>query len=275
MSDQRRSHALPAHPRVSVLGCFALKHDTTTVPLRVDARRLIAYLAVHPHLLPRAALAADLWPGVDLDAAARLLRDAVRAVDVPGLLDGVRQSDRPLALAADTVVDLAEAMHLVRALPERPVEEDTDLTLLAADILPGWTAGWIAVERERFRQLRLHALEERSLRCSAAGRYGEAVRVAELAVRSAPSRESARRVLIEAHLAEGEVAAAVAVYDEYQELLRSSVGGPASNLEDILSPAWPVLRVRRPVRGPSAQVLTGRRSTRPGRRLMSSGSAAR
>ncbi|MGQ0573314.1 MAG: AfsR/SARP family transcriptional regulator [Pseudonocardia sp.] len=249
------------------------------MPLGVDARRLVAYLAVHPRPQARAALAADLWPGVAADAALRLLDDAVAAIDVPGLVDGAGQ-DSPLALTAGVEVDLAAAMSLVRDLADAPLPRDPDLALLAADILPGWTAAWVAVERERFRQLRLHALEEQSLRCSAAGRYIDAVTIAESAVRSAPSRESARRVLIEAHLAEGEVAAAVAAYDEYRELLRSSVGPAASGLEGMLppSPAWPVLRVRRPVQRASAQVVTGRRSLRTGsstRRLVAGGSASR
>jgi len=281
---------------VSVLGSFTLYQDGASVPLCVDARRLVAYLAVHPRPQQRAALAADLWPGVEADAAARLLADAIAAIEVPGLVAGVEQPSAPLALAAGVPVDLAEAMQLVRALPDTPVlaseagaaehgpsarAERPDLALLAADILPGWTAAWIAVERERFRQLRLHALEERSLRCSAAGRYADAVEIAGVAVRSAPSRESARRALIEAHLAEGEVAAAVAVYDEYQELLRSSVGAPTpSGVEGMLppSPAWPVLHVRRPVPRASAQVLTPRRTARPGastRRLVAGGSASR
>jgi hypothetical protein len=277
--DQRRSRAVPAHHRVSVLGSFTLTRDGATVPLGVDARRLVAYLAVHPRPQERAALAADLWSGVGTGAAVRLLDETVDALDVPGLLDGDRQG--PLALAADVEVDLAEAMRLVRNLPEMPVDPRPDLALLSADILPGWTAAWIAVERERFRQLRLHALEELSLRCSAAGRYTEAVEVASIAVKAAPSRESARRALIEAHLAEGEVAAAVAVYDEYKELLRSSVGPAPTGLENMLppSPAWPVLRVRRPVQRASAQVLTGRRSLRAGgpttRRTVAGGSASR
>ncbi|MGD9528039.1 MAG: BTAD domain-containing putative transcriptional regulator [Pseudonocardia sp.] len=275
---------VPAHLRVSVLGSFTLTDDGTTVPLGVDARRLVAYLAVHHRAQRRAALAADLWPGIDAGAGARLLDDAVAAVDVPGLLD--ESADGSLALAADVKVDLAEAMALVRALPDVPLRGSDaaatprpDLSLLSADILPGWTAAWIAVERERFRQLRLHALEEFSLRCSAAGRYADAVAVAESAVRSAPSRESARRALIEAHLAEGEVAAAVAAYDAYQELLRSSVGPAATSLEGMLppSPAWPVLRVRRPVQRASAQLVPGRRVRGGGstRRLVSGGSASR
>lgn len=289
--DQRRSRAVSTHHRVSVIGSFTLTADGTTVPLAADARRLVAYLAVHPRPQEPAALAADLWPGVDTDAAVRLLDEAVAAVGVPGLLDGT--DGGPLALAADVEVDLAEAMQLVRTLPETPLgpvsdaeqcpsapRPRPDLALLSADILPGWTAAWIAVERERFRQLRLHALEELSLRLSAAGRYADAVAVAESTVRSAPSRESARRALIEVHLAEGEVAAAVAAYDEYQELLRSSVGPAASGLEGLLppSPAWPVLRVRRPVQRASAPVLTGRRSLRAGtstRRFVAGGSASR
>jgi DNA-binding SARP family transcriptional activator len=281
--DQRRSLAtrapdtdtpgLTSH-RVTVLGSFTLTSRGTAVPLGVDARRLVAYLAVHPRPQDRAALAADLWPGTAPEAAARLLADAEAAVDVPGLLS----ADGPtLSLAADVEVDLADAMGLVRAMPEIPVDDTPDISLLSADILPGWTASWIAVERERFRQLRLHAIEERSLRMSAAGLHAKAVALAETAVRAAPSRESARRALIEAHLAQGNIAAAVAQYDDYRELLRSSVGGPdPSGLDGLLPPApvWPVLRARRPMPRSAVQ-LPGLRSVRgagQGRRLVAGGS---
>ena len=198
------------------------------------------------------------------------------AVGVPGLL--VDGPDGSLALAAEVEVDLAEAMQLVRVLPEIPAADDTDTALLTADILPGWTAAWIAVERERFRQLRLYAIEERSQRLTAAGRHDAAVAMAELAARSAPSRESARRVLIQAHLAQGNIAAAVAEYDSYHELLRSSVGGPVPfGLEGLLppTPAWPVLSARYPMPRSAVQ-LPGLRSVRGAsgvtRRLVAGGS---
>lgn len=279
--DQRRSRTMQAEPagarRVTVLGSFALTSDGTTVPLGVDSRRLVAYLAVHPRPQERVALAADLWPGVPAAAAARLLADATAAVGLPLFDEG--DGNGWMALAADVEVDLADAMGLVRALPDIPAADDPDVTLLCADILPGWTAPWIAVERERFRQLRLHALEERSLRLSFAGRYDEAVALARTAAQAAPSRESARRALIEAHLAQGDVAAAVAEYDDYQELLRSSVGGPVpSGLEALLppSPSWPVLRARRTMPRSAVQ-LPGLRSVRGAsgggtRRLVAGGS---
>ncbi|MEJ3651425.1 bacterial transcriptional activator domain-containing protein [Actinomycetes bacterium KLBMP 9759] len=251
--------------------------DGSAVPLGVDSRRLVAYLAVHPRPQQRDALAADLWPGVPAAAAARLLDEAVTAVAVPGLLDEAG-TDRPIALASAVEVDLAEAMRLIRTLPDTPATEPTDTSLLDADILPGWTAAWIAIERERFRQLRLHAMEERSLRLAAAARFDDAVAVAKRAVHAAPSRESARRALIEAYLAHGDIAAAVAEYDEYQELLRSSVGGPTTTgLDGLLppSPVWPVLRARSPMPRSAVQ-LPGIRAVRGGhgggRRLVAGGS---
>lgn len=263
---------------MTVLGAFTLTVDGATVPLGVDSRRLVAYLAIHPRPQPRAALAADLWPGVPAAAALRMLDEAVAALDVPGLLaedDPDESADAPLELAATVGVDLADAMALIRALPDIPAIDEPDTAPLQSDILPGWTAAWIAVERERFRQLRLHALEERSMRMSAGGRGEDAVALARIAVRTAPSRESARRALIEALLALGDVAGAVAEYDQYQELLRSSLGPGSTGLDDLLppAPAWPVLRARSLMPRSAVQLPRLHSATRSGgRRLVAGGS---
>jgi len=270
--DQRRSRTTQTLPhRITVLGAFTLSVDGAPVALSVDARRLVAYLAVHHRPQARAALAADLWPGI---AAERLLADAVDAVDVPGLL--TEDTPDTLALAADVAVDLGDAMQLIRNLPTMPAGMSVDTTLLTADILPGWTAAWIEIERERFRQLRLHAIEERSQRLITGGRFDDAVAMAKVAVRTAPSRESARRALIEAYVAKGDLAAAVNEYDEYQELLRSSLGGPVGHGLDGLfptAPAWPVLRARSMMPRSAVQLPGGVRSMRGGRRLVAGGSA--
>ncbi|GAY10780.1 BTAD domain-containing protein [Pseudonocardia sp. N23] len=244
--------------------------------LRVDARRVVAYLSIHHRSQPLSTLATDLWPGVESGAALGLLDEALADVDVPGLLV-VDTLAGTVVLDSAVAVDLDEAMALVRMIPEVPATEVTDTELLRADVLPSWTAPWIAVERERFRQLRLNALEDLSLRFSAAGDHEQAVGLASVAVKAAPSRENARRALIEAHLAQGDLAAAVAEYDDYQELLRSSVGGPIGSNLDMLfppSPAWPVVRGFRPMAPRSAVALPGLRAVRtPGsRRLVAGGS---
>jgi len=283
MSDglRRSFDDCPGH-RITVLGSFGLTSDGTTVPLSVDSRRVVAYLAVHRRPQPRAGLAADLWPGVPAEAAARLLAEAVAGVDVPGLLVGA--GDASLALADEVEVDLSDAMLLVRAfsgggrLTERPSVE-----LFADDILPSWTAPWIAVERERFRQLRLAALEGVSAKLTATGLHADAVEIAEVAVAAAPSRESARRALIEALLAKGDVVEAVAQYDAFQELLRTSVGPESGALEGLFAPAgaWPIRTAAGGFRRPqqrSAVVLPGLRAARPAtpgapRRLLAGGSS--
>ena len=95
-------------------------------------------------------------------------------------------------------------------------------------------------------------------------------------MRTAPSRESARRALIEAYVAQGDLAAAVDEYDEYQELLRSSVGGPVAHGLDGLfptTPAWPVLRARSMMPRSAVQLPGGVRAARGGRRLVAGGAA--
>lgn len=269
--DQRRS-------RITVLGSFTLTTGGADVPLAVDARRLVSYLAVHPRPQDRPGLAADLWPGAGAGAGRRLLDEAVAGAGLAAgeLVEGADSTDAALSLAPGIEVDLAEAMTLIRALPDVPAGVEIDTTLLDHDILPGWTAPWIAVERERFRQLRLHAVEERSQRLAAVGRFDDAVAMARAAVRTAPSRDSARRALIEAHLAQGDVAAAVAEYDEYQELLRSSLGPAPSGLDGMLppGPAWPVLRARRVVGRSPVQLPAGVRAPQraAARRLVAGGS---
>lgn len=277
--DQRRSCS-DLH-RVTVLGSFSVTAHGEPVPLESDARRVVAYLAVHRRSQRCTELAADLWPGVP--AAAALL-DAALAAAATLVTDVV---DGTVALDPAVVVDLDEAMTLVRTLatvPGHPESVPADLpvatALLGTDVLPDWTEAWLPVERERFRQIRLNALEELSAALTASGRFADAVVTARAAVHAAPSREGARRALIEAHLAQGDIADAVAEYDEYQELLRSSVGAPppsafdgAFGLDALFPPvpAWPVLRVRRhtervPVAAP------GLRTARSTRRLVSGGS---
>ena len=63
-------------------------------------------------------------------------------------------------------------------------------------MLPACYDDWVLVQRDRFRQLRLHALEALCERLTASGRYGEAIDAGLAAVCAEPLRESSHRVLI-------------------------------------------------------------------------------
>ena len=138
---------------------------------------------------------------------------------------------------------------------------------LGLDLLPGWTEHWVDQERERFHKLRLHALESLCRRLTEAGRHELAIQAGQLVVDVEPLREGARRALIEAHLAAGNVSAAVHQYDSFVELCATFGFAPETELRSFFppSPAWPVLHVRRPIH-PGQSVGRGVRFDASGRR---------
>jgi DNA-binding SARP family transcriptional activator len=100
----------------------------------------------------------------------------------------------------------------------------------AAEILPGWYDDCVITERERIRQRLLHALEALGRRFLERNRPADAAEAALNAIRIEPLRESAQRLLIDAHLAEGNVSEALRIYRAYAALLRAELGiapGPA------------------------------------------------
>ena len=90
------------------------------------------------------------------------------------------------------------------------------------------------LERDRFRQMRLHALETLSRRLACERRYGEAVGAAMVAVAGDPLRETAHRALIGAFLAEGNRGEALHQYRACHRLFRDGLGMPPSPALDKL-----------------------------------------
>ncbi|MGW2671050.1 AfsR/SARP family transcriptional regulator [Streptomyces sp. NPDC001272] len=93
--------------------------------------------------------------------------------------------------------------------------DDPSLGLLfAGDLLPGWDDEWTLFERERLRQLRLHALESLSARLTSSGRHALALDAALTCVSIEPLRESAHRAVVAVHLAEHNAVEAVSQYGD-------------------------------------------------------------
>ena len=103
------------------------------------------------------------------------------------------------------------------------------------DLLPGWYDDWVIFERERIRQRLLHAVEALSRRLVETDRFAEAVDAAVSAVSADPLRESANRVLMEAHLAEGNLIEAHRTYKRYRDTVRRELGvEPGEQLTSLL-----------------------------------------
>jgi DNA-binding SARP family transcriptional activator len=215
-----------ARASVRVLGGFELAVDLRPVLLPIQAQRVLGYLAVRPSAAQREALAGTLWPDSSETRARSNLRTALWRIRQAGpwVVEATRSWVR---ISSGVHVDSRRATKLAQDLIERrtpALVTRSALALLEEDLLPGWDEEWLVVERERMRQLRIHALEALSARLRDQGRFGEAIDSAISAVAAEPLRESAQIALIEAYLAEGNVSEAARQKEAYRALLNDELG---------------------------------------------------
>jgi DNA-binding SARP family transcriptional activator len=228
----RRSPA----PRLTLLGGFGLAIGRTDVPLPMSAQRLVAFLALHDRPVLRVYVAGSLWPETTDERAGANLRSALwRLGPTGGLVVDARNGHLSLA---DVQVDLRQSRDVARRLLRPSHEPDVDHAAdvaFATDLLPDWSDEWVIVEREHFRQLRLHALESLCARLTHLGRFPEAIEAGLAAVAAEPLRESAHRTLIKTHLAEGNVGEATHQYEIFRRILHTELGlKPSSAIKSLL-----------------------------------------
>ena len=217
----------PTPVRLGLLGGFHLRVEAKDVPLPMNAQRLVCFLALHDQPLLRTFVSGSLWGGSTDLRAGGSLRSALwrlRRATYPV----VEMTSDHIALAPTVAVDFREGQALAHRVldPSQDLDDIDEMNeeVLSTDLLPDWTEDWVLMERESYHQLRLRALEALCRRLSAGGRVGQAVQAGLAAVSGEPLRESARRALIEAHLAENNVAAALREYDAFRQLLRDELG---------------------------------------------------
>ena len=226
-----------ARPAVRLMGGFSVSGGEGLVDLPADARRLVAFLALRRERVPRAFIAGTLWIEGSQDRAFGNLRSALwRLGRVAGrLVDGDTQT---LCLSSDATIDIDAVVQAGTQICSDDPEvssPDCDPEIFTRELLPGWYDEWAIVERERMRQLCLHALEAMAGRLSMRARYAPALQVALAAIRLDPLRESAHRCLIRIHLAEGNSSEAIRSYHEYRERIASDLGiEPSPQLCDLL-----------------------------------------
>lgn len=238
-SSARSTRADPQKPvHLGLLGGFRLRIEADEVPLPMNAQRLVSFLAIHPQPLLRAFVGGSLWGHSTERRAAGSLRSALWRLRHPTYTLVALTSDH-ITLSPTVAVDLREG----EALAHRVLDTTQDLDdvaelneeVLSADLLPDWTEDWVLMERERYHQLRLRALETLCQRLTKKERFGQAVQAGIAAVAGEPLRESARRALIEAHLAARNVAAALREYEQFRRLLHDELGlNPSEELRRLV-----------------------------------------
>lgn len=231
--------ALTQRCRLQLLGGFELIIDDEPVQLPHQCERLCALLAVGERPMQRSRAASKLWTDAAPDRASANLRSALwtlRKAAAPV----VATIGNRLRIPEEIVVDLREVRRAAERVMRPSVEHiettsDIPLDELGESLLPEWDEEWLNVERERTKQLGLHAIDSECRRLLDDGRLAEAIDAALVAINCDPLRESAQGLLIAAHLAEGNVAAAHRQFDRYAALLTDELGLlPTSALYELI-----------------------------------------
>jgi len=231
-----RPEASPERIRISLLGTFDVSVGDGQVALPMNVQRLVAFLALQRRWVQRGFVAGSLWLDSTDDRAAGSLRSALwRANREARFVEAQGEQLRLLpAVNVDLDAAVVQAHRLLDpASAECPSPHDM---LLRDDVLPDWYDDWVALERERFRQLRVHALESLCERLMAVERFGEAIDAGLAATATEPLRESGHRLLVRIHLAEGNSSEALARFKSFRAMLLDELGlEPSPKMFDLVA----------------------------------------
>ena len=217
--------------RLGLTSEFQLQVDQRSVAVPPAAQRLLACLGVARQPVHRSRIAGQLWPDVAEERALGNLRSALwrlRRVTGPA----VRSLDARLDIDPGVRVDLKELTDVAAGILGGRADALAQLPALiaAGDVLPGWDEPWLVGDRERFRELRLRALERACEAALERRAPDESVEACFAAVEAEPFRESAQRLLVRLHLRDGNRAAALRSYRSYRELIGRELGVEPSDL---------------------------------------------
>jgi len=220
--------------RVHLLDDFGLIIDgTRLVQLPATARRLLTLLALREEgVIDRLSAEVLLWPDVCQARSSANLRSAIwrirQASDDRAVVAGRTRLQLCEGVTVDLQVATAQARKACRDTERRIEQTSRDVGAFSLELLPRWYDDWLVPYRERWNQARVRALESMARNLIRSQDFFSAQEAALLAVEIEPYRDSAQRVLIEAHIAEGNFAAALQQYQRFRAMLQRELGVPPS-----------------------------------------------
>ena len=218
-------------------GPFVIKNGRR-LEIPEGSKRLVVFVTLNSGRISRRYAAGTLWPCGDDERAAGNLRSALWRLRGAGI-DVLHARRCILFLDPEVSVDITQlsrwATRVIDGSADGSDLGTLDLNPEALGLLPGWYDDWVIFERERLRQRLLHAMESLVRQLISRGLFADAMEMAMTAVGVDPLRESAQRVLIEAHLAEGNFVEAHRAYMAYDEMLAAELGvSPSVELAEIV-----------------------------------------
>ncbi|OLB76585.1 MAG: hypothetical protein AUI14_18340 [Actinobacteria bacterium 13_2_20CM_2_71_6] len=222
--------------KLTLFNGFVLRQADLQVRVPLNCQRLIALITLRTSLT-REQASGTLWPDIPAGRACARLRTALWRLRGTGR-DILRSDKGQLSLDEGIEVDLRDWLAVALQVIDRPecvVTVGWAALRPCGDLLPGWYDDWVLLERERVRQLQLHVLETAADQFLRAGRYAAALELALGAMHMEPTRESAHRLVVRIHLAEGNRGEARRQFDRCHDLLIRELGvRPSEELRALL-----------------------------------------
>jgi len=235
----------PEAAELTLMGEFELVVRGRLLRIPHCAERVLTYLALADRPVARTRLAGALWEDGSEEGAAKSLRNTLWRIRHAGA-NLVLAHDGRLQLYPDVTVDITDLTDLAKRLirqPDPAALERLPLLVECVELLPDWDDEWVVTDRERYRLLRLEALERAVSALMERRHLGDALIAALAAVQAGPLRESARRLVMQVQIAQGNAAEAIRSYREYQTLLRQELGlDPSPLMDQLIHPLYHQLR---------------------------------
>lgn len=223
---------------------FELRVGDEPVDVAPASQRLLGFLALQGGTVRRTYAGGVLWLDASESRASACLRSAIFRVPHQRGAPLLETSASHVGLGPHVRVDLFEATarahEILDVLPGALLSPEAleSAALLGADLLVGWCDDWVVMERERFRQIRLHALDRLGEHLLEHGSYPAALHVGLLAVDAEPLHETSHRLIVRTHLAEGNVGEALRQYRSYARYLDAELGArPSAAMRALLADA--------------------------------------
>jgi DNA-binding SARP family transcriptional activator len=214
--------------------------NSSFIPL--GAQRLLALLALEDGTIDRVTATGLLWPDSRQGRAAANFRSALWRAKRVGSVTLIDCVGPRLHLAPSVRVDLHELLRRSRQIgSSRCASGGPDCQAiidgLSRELLPTWSDDWLVPERARWDQVRLHVLETMAQQFLTAQNYLTALEAALAAVAIEPIRESAHRLVLKVHIAEGNSACAMQHYHRYRGLLQRELSiKPSRQMVELIHP---------------------------------------
>ncbi len=233
--------------------------DGKPVPVeRRKSRALIYYLAANAQPIPRDALIAQFWAGMERSAAQQVLRTTLHGLR--RALGDWLVSDRDLiGLDENVRVDARTFEHSLRLVASDVAGLAFILNLYRGAFLEGFSLydsvefdNWQVVERERYQRLAMRGFSSLSRLYAQQHEYQPALAVLERALALDPLQEDLQRETIRLSYLAGDRAGAIRRYDSLRRLLDDELGVPPMQetralYDDILADRLPPLPEQPPM----------------------------